>query len=50
MMKKNNLLNVNKKFSKTDFYVTDDPEKLKLVGSWLLQKNILTVKKISLEF
>lgn len=46
---KNGLLNTNKHCGKITFYATDAPEKFKIIGSWLLQKNIPKVTKISLE-
>ncbi|MFN3551263.1 MAG: glutamate racemase [Endomicrobiia bacterium] len=42
---KNNLLN-SKKTGKIKFYVTDDPQSFKIIGSMLLNKKIQNVKKI----
>ena len=49
IISKNKWFNISKNSVKPVFYVTDDPEKFKLIGSWLLQKNISVVKKVNLE-
>ncbi len=48
ILKLKNWLNDSFKSGSIEYYVTDYPDKFKLVGSWLLQKNIKNVKKISL--
>lgn len=47
ILKKYNLLN-NKKTGKVKFYVTDDPQNFKLIGSLLLNKKIYDVKKVEI--
>lgn len=49
ILTKHNLLSQKKTNGKIKFYVTDDPEKFKMIGSILIGKETLNVKKVNIE-
>lgn len=49
LLEKENMLNTNCKLPKYEFFATDDPEGFKKIGSLLLERKIVNVKKINLE-